>query len=178
MKYLKYLLYLVLGLVAVVLIVGLVAPKDYLVEREILVNKPKDFVFAQVKKLENHERWNPWAMKDPQIHRNYRGTDGTVGFLVAWSGNKDVGKGEQEITAITEGERVDQVLRFKEPFEDTANVYWITENAGENQTKVRWGMTGTRKYPLNAITYIFRMDKMFERDFDTGLNMLKTELEK
>ncbi len=45
----------------------------------------------------------------------YRGTDGTVGFVSAWdSPVRDAGKGEQEITKIDDGKRIDYELRFYE----------------------------------------------------------------
>ena len=51
---------------------------------------------------------------DPDMKKTYRGTDGTVGFVSAWDSEKDdVGKGEQEIIKITDGERIDYELRFQ-----------------------------------------------------------------
>lgn len=39
-------------------------------------------------------------MTDPNMRKNFKGTDGTVGFCYAWDGNKKAGKGEQEIIAL------------------------------------------------------------------------------
>lgn len=42
-------------------------------------------------------------MAGPDRIREYKGTDGTVGFIYSWSGNKDAGQGEKEIMNLIEG---------------------------------------------------------------------------
>lgn len=138
MRILKTILIAVGILIAVPLIVALFAKKDYEVEREIIIDKPKEEVFDYVKFLKNQDNYSKWATMDPEMKKTYRGTDGTVGFVSAWeSDNKDVGIGEQEIKKITEGERIDFELRFFEPFESTEPAYMTTESVSENQTKVK-----------------------------------------
>src|SRR5688572_16407495 len=99
-------------IVLLVTFLGVLAPKQFVVEREVLINKPKDFVFAELKQVRNHGNWSPWERKDPNLKKDYKGTDGTVGFVASWAGNKEVGVGEQEITNIIEGQRIDFELRF------------------------------------------------------------------
>jgi uncharacterized protein YndB with AHSA1/START domain len=164
-------------LVAIVLILGLVAPKDFSVEREVTIAQPKAVVFSYLKSLKNGAEWNPWAKKDPGIVHEYRGTDGTVGSVVAWSGNQEVGVGEQEIKNIVEGDRIDFELRFKKPWEGTNTAYLTTESAGDNQTKVRWGMAGKTSFPFNVVCLLMNLGKRVEKDFDEGLNNLKRILE-
>src|SRR5687767_6815253 len=106
MKILKRILFSVLGLVAILLIVALFVKKDYAVEREITINKPKQEVFAYIKYLKNQDNFSKWGSMDPAMQKSYTGTDGAVGAVSAWKGNSDVGEGEQEIKKITEGERI------------------------------------------------------------------------
>jgi hypothetical protein len=92
-------------------------------------------VFDYVRLLNNQDNFSKWATMDPAMKKSFSGTDGTVGFVSAWeSKKKDVGKGEQEIIKITEGQRIDYELRFKEPFEATDLAYITTEPISENQT--------------------------------------------
>lgn len=121
---LKKILMVIVILIAILLVVALFVSKEYSVEREVTINKPKGEVFTYVKNLKNQDRYNKWVMMDPNVKRDYRGTDGTVGFVATWdSENNDVGKGEQEIKNITEGQRMDMEVRFEKPFKNTANVY-------------------------------------------------------
>jgi len=178
MKILKTILIAVGILIAVPLIVALFVKKDYEVEREITINKPKEEVFDYVKFLKNQDNYSKWATMDPEMKKTYRGTDGTVGFVSAWkSDNKDVGKGEQEIMKITEGKRIDFELRFFEPFESTEPAYMTTESVSENQTKVKRGFSGHMDYPMNIMMLFMDFEKMIGDDLDTGLKNLKSVLE-
>lgn len=177
-KILFSVLAIIILLVAAVVILAFTVSGDYKVEREVTINKPKSEVFAYLKNLKNQNEWGTWAKKDPNIKLESRGTDGAPGFVSAWKSEKgDIGVGEQEIKKVVEGERVDTELRFKEPFTSTSNAYMITESVNENQTKVKWGFSGTMPKPLNLMMLIMDMDKEVGKDFDEGLNNLKKKLE-
>ncbi len=174
----KKVLYIILGLIALVLIAALIMPKEYAVEREIVINKPKAEVYEYLESLQNQTNWSVWARMDPKMKMEYKGTDRKVGFTYLWEGNDEVGKGEQEITKIVPGERINTQLRFLKPYESTSEAYLITESAGDNQTKVKWGFTGVMPYPMNVMLPFMGMDKMIGKDFSDGLNNLKAILEK
>jgi hypothetical protein len=105
MKIVKIILLVVAILIAIPLIVALFVKKEYVVEREVTINKPKEAVFDYVKYLKNQDNYSKWVRMDPNIKKDFRGTDGTVGFVYAWNGNEKAGKGEQEIKNITQGEK-------------------------------------------------------------------------
>jgi len=179
MKILKKILLGIAILIALVLIVALFVDKGYTAESEIIVNKPKHEVFDYIKHIKNQNDYSKWNMMDPNSKMEYTGTDGTVGFISAWdSENKNVGKGEQEITKIVEGERVDMELRFKKPFESTAAAYMTTDSIAPNQTKVKWGFVGATPYPFNIICLFMNVKKMIGEDMMVGLTNLKGILEK
>lgn len=175
MKILKFLLFLVIGIIALALLAALFIKKDYLVEREVTINKPKQEVYDYVKYLKNQNSYSYWASLDSNMQVTYTGTDATPGFISSWKGNKDVGVGEQEIVKVEEGKRVEYALRFKEPFESNGSSYMSTEEAGPNATKVKWAMYGTSKYPMNLMNLF--MGGMIGKDLQTGLNNLKTRME-
>jgi hypothetical protein len=172
----KKILLILASLVVVVLIAAAVMPKDFKIEQEIVINKPKSEVFDYLRMVKNENIWSPWAKKDPNIVQDYKGEDGTVGFVVSWSGNSAVGVGEEEITNIVNNERIDLELRFQKPMKTTNKAYFITEDINNNQTKVTWGMEGRTPYPLNIICFF--MQKEVKKEFASGLNNLKKILEK
>jgi hypothetical protein len=113
------------------------------------------------------------------MKRDYKGTDGTAGFIYFWdSENKQVGKGEQEIIKITEGERIDYEIRFIKPFAGTSSSYMATEPVSPGQTKVIWVFKGMRNYPMKIMHLLLNLKKMLGKDLATGLATLKTVLEK
>lgn len=179
MKILKTALIAFGVIIAIALIVPLFTQKEYSVKRDIIINKPKSEVYDYVKYLKNQDNFSVWARRDPNMKKEYRGEDAKVGFVSAWDSQSDeVGKGEQEIKAIKEGEKIDYELRFLKPFEATEHAYFAFEEAGENATKVTWGFDGKMDYPMNAMLLLMDMEAMLGKDFEDGLATLKTILEK
>lgn len=178
-KILLALVSLIILLIGVVVLLAFTTSGDFKVERNITINKPKAEVFSYLKLIKNQNEWGPWVKKDPAMKQEFRGTDGEPGFVSSWkSDHEEVGSGEQEIKRIVDGERIDSELRFKEPFESKSDAYMITESVGENQTKVRWGFTGSMPKPLNLMLLVMDMDAAVGKDFEEGLSDLKTILEK
>ena len=170
-------LYILAGLVLLIAILAIIAPKSYDVNRDIIINKNKADVFAYLKSLKNQDNWSPWAAKDPNMKKDFKGTDGEVGCVSYWEGNKDVGKGEQEITKIVDGERIEGELRFLKPFKSTSNCYLTVTSIDDNKTKVTWGFSGSNKFPVSIMMLFMNMDKSVGGDFESGLNKLKSILD-
>ncbi|MFD1294598.1 SRPBCC family protein [Lutibacter holmesii] len=168
--------YILIILILLVLILAIIAPKNYNVSRSIIIEKPLPEVYAYLKLLKNQDNWSPWAAKDPAMKKTFTGTDGEVGFVSAWVGNKEVGEGEQEITAVIENEEVKSELRFLKPFKSTSNAYLKVFEA-ESSTKVVWGFSGENKFPISIMMLFMNMDKSVGKDFEYGLNKLKEILE-
>ena len=179
MKALKIIGLILLGIIVLLLIAGLLINGNYAVEREVTINKPKQEVFDYVKFLKNQNKFSVWAKIDPAMKTEFRGEDGTVGFVSAWdSENPDAGKGEQKIVKIDNGNRIDYEIHFIKPFESTDFAYMTFESPSESATKVKWGFHGTMKYPMNLMLLFTNMEKMLAPDLQNGLNNLKTLLEK
>jgi len=170
-------LYIIIALVGIVLFLTLIAPKSYDVKRSVEIARPTSEVFEYIKYLKNNDTWSPWARKDPNMEKKFTGTDGEVGAISYWNGNKDVGEGEQEITKIIPGERIEGELRFLKPWKSTSDCYLDVEKGTNNGTKVSWGFKGNNKFPMNIMMLFMSMDKMVGKDFEEGLASLKTQLE-
>ncbi|SNZ00608.1 SRPBCC family protein [Flagellimonas pacifica] len=172
------LLYILAGIVLLILILAMIAPKSYDVSRSIEIAKPKNEVFENLRFLKNQDAWSPWNKKDPNMEKKFTGTDGEVGATSYWLGNKDVGEGEQELTKIVDGERVESELRFLKPWKSTSDAYLITEEVSTGSTKVTWGFSGKNKFPTSIFMLFMNMDKAVGGDFEEGLASLKELLEK
>ena len=164
------------GVIVILLIVALIIRKTYHVQREIVIKAPLEKVFDYVRNLKNQDNFNKWVMVDPSMRKDFRGTDGTAGFIYSWNGNKKAGEGEQEIKTIVEGKNIETEIRFIRPFTAVASVKLTTESLSGNQTKVTWSNTSAMKYPLNIM--VSMIEKMLSKDMDESLNNLKTILEK
>ncbi len=177
MKALKKIIAIILILIAIPLVIALFVKKQYTVERELTINKPNASVFEYIRHIKNQDNYSKWVMTDPAMNKQFKGTDGTVGFVYAWdSDNKNAGKGEQEIKAIADGKQVDMEIRFIKPFEGIANTFMRTEPVNQNQTRVKWAMTGQNHYPMNFMNLF--IDDVLGKDMETSLANLKGILEK
>ncbi|HRZ41255.1 MAG TPA: SRPBCC family protein [Bacteroidales bacterium] len=169
----------ILVIILIPLVAALFIPKEYSLERSTIISQPSDSVFTFLVMLKNHDQFSVWEKMDPDMKKEYRGTDGTVGFVSAWKSEMgDVGSGEQEIKNIVPGERIDYTIRFLKPFKSVSDAWFITEAAGDSATNVRWGFTGTMNYPFNVLRIFMNFEDAVGKDYEKGLANLKAILEK
>lgn len=177
MKILKRVLLALVGLIALLLLIAVFIPKDYTVSVSTTINKPSQEVFDYVKLIKNQEKYSIWVMADPIMKIDYTGTDGTVGFVSSWnSKDENVGEGEQEITNVVEGLRIDVDLRFKRPFEGNSKAATIVKSISENQTLVTNEFYGHSPYPMNLLSLIGK--GMLKKSQTQNMQNLKAILEK
>lgn len=166
----------VAGLIVLLLLLAVFMKKEHYVRREILIHAPLQKVFDFLRLIKNQDQFNKWATTDKQNRiEEFRGTDGTPGFIYAWSGNKSAGKGEKEIKNIVEGKKIETEIRFVKPMRVSATVIFETASLPGDQTKVTLINTGRLNYPLNIM--IPMAEKKFPKDMDASLSTLKKILE-
>jgi hypothetical protein len=178
MKTVKRILLGVAALIVLVLVVAMFVPGDYTVERSTEVKRSKNDVFNYVSHIRNQEHFSVWNMADPNIELKYSGEDGKVGFITAWDSKIDeVGKGEQEIVKINEGQSVETTLRFYRPWEGIASTSFTTEQSTPDMTKVKWTFRGKMPYPMNLMLIFSSPDAFLGKDLQQSLDNLKKNLE-
>lgn len=172
------LLYILLAIVAIFVILLMVGPKKYKVNRSITINRPIDEVYGYLKFIKNQDDWSPWKKRDPNMKQTHTGTDGEVGFTVAWeSDHKQVGAGEQELSLLILNELVESQLRFFKPWKSESIGHFTTRAMDENTTDVVWGFRGENKPLMSVFMLFINMDKAVGKDFEEGLEELKRVLE-
>ena len=176
MSLLITILLVVAGIIALLLIIAVFMKKEHYVKTEIIIHAPQQKVFDYLKLLKNQDKFNKHAMADANRNFEYKGTDGTVGFVIAWKGNKDAGEGEKEIIELIEGKRIETEIRFVKPMVTSARIVMELESLTDNQTKVTWSNAGAFTYPINIM--IPMMEKHVAKDMDSSLAALKEILEK
>ena len=173
MKVLKVTGIVLAALLVIVVILGLIAPKEFKVERSIVIpTDNKEVIFKNLTHWKEFLKWNPWSAMDPNQKLTFTGEDGTVGSGYTWAGNKDVGEGAMTIAAIKEYEMVDMDLHFIKPFEAKNKTYFNMSPEGSGY-KVNWSMSGKSDFPMNIFGLFMNMDKMIGADFERGLETLK-----
>jgi hypothetical protein len=111
------------------------------------------------------------------MKKEFEGTDGEVGAISKWEGNKEVGMGEQELVRIVDNELVESKLRFLKPWKSESDAYLKVKEGDGGQTEVSWGFTGHNKFPVSIMMLFMNMDKAVGKDFEEGLASLKEIME-
>ncbi|MBL7693110.1 MAG: SRPBCC family protein [Flavipsychrobacter sp.] len=164
-------------ILAVIFALAALGNKQLNIERSVVINKPTDEVFSVIRLLRNHDKFNMWMMMDPDMKKEFRGTDGEVGFVYAWdsANQRNVGAGEQKIISIETNRSIAYELKFIRPMQDIAAVAMQTNDLPDGKTQVTWGFNSTMKFPMNVMKPL--MKKMLGKSLDQSLNNLKTLIE-
>lgn len=177
-------LYIVLGIGAVmiaailiVLIVAATKPDEFRVERSVAIAAPAQKIFPFLDDLKQQRLWSPWDQKDPDMQRTYSGAERGVGAVYAWDGNREIGAGSQEITAVTPHSKIEARIDFVRPFKAHNRIEWLPRPAG-NATSVTWAIFGSMPFMSKVMSVFFSMDKMIGNEFEKGLSQLKLLAEK
>lgn len=166
------------GLIGCVLLIALFSAKGYDIRRDIVIDQPAASIYDYLRIVGNHDNFNVWMKRDPNMQETLTGTDGTVGFVYGWSGNKDAGEGEKEIMELVQDRKVRIEMRFRKPMNVVSQTLYLTDPVGTDSTKVTAGVICTLKYPINAILIFVNMDKHLGKGLSDSLVELKRILER
>lgn len=171
---------ILIGLFVVVTVfVGLVLiqPNEFRVERSIAIAAPAEKIFPYLNEARKMNDWSPWAKLDPQMKQTYEGPEAGVGAIASWAGNSKVGEGRQTITESLPNQLVRARLDFYKPMQSVSTAEFILKSEGE-QTLVTWRMDGRNNFVSKAMGLLMNCNKMVGKQFEQGLNSLKTIAEK
>jgi Polyketide cyclase / dehydrase and lipid transport len=172
MKALKYLLYFVLGIAALIGALGLFGKKEYHIERSELIKAPHALIKEKTSNWKYFSSWSPWQPLDPSMKTSIEGTDGTVGAKYSWTGNDNVGTGSQTFTSISDNQ-IGMEVQFTSPWESKMPSSIKLDQKPEG-VRVNWGCDMKLPFPWNAFAMFTDMDKAIGKDYADGLSRLKS----
>jgi uncharacterized protein YndB with AHSA1/START domain len=167
---------IVVVLVAFVLTYAATRPDTFSVQRSTTIKAPPEKVFALINDFRRWDAWSPYEKKDPAMKRVMSDPASGQGAAYEWDGNKDVGKGNMQITRSLPPSAITIQLDFVRPFE-THNVVEFTLEPVGDTTEVTWAMHGPSPYVAKVMGVFFNMDRMIGKDFEAGLADLKAVAE-
>jgi hypothetical protein len=170
-------LYIILGLIALLLLLAAMRPNTMVVQRSATINAPAEKIFPLINDFHEWMKWSPWEKLDPNLKRTYGGSPSGKGANYAWVGSRKVGEGRMEIMDTQPPNTVTIKLNFIKPWEaESATVFTLTPAGGG--TNVNWHMTSSANYMSKLFGLLFNMDKMIGKDFEKGLAAMKEAAEK
>jgi hypothetical protein len=159
------------GLWVLLLLVGLVLPGHYRVERSILVAAKPAAIYPLIGDLKAWRLWGVWFGRDPAMQISYSPATTEVGAWSQWR-SKTQGDGKMTISAT----RPPEYFEYKMEFADMGMVARGTMALGQapgGATRVTMAMEGDLGHsPVNRWFGLF-MDRLAGPDFEQGLANLK-----
>ena len=163
-------------LIASVLAYAATRPDEFRMERSIRIKASPEKVFALINDFHQWGTWSPWEKIDADLKRTYSGNAAGVGAAYAWKGDK-TGVGRMEIIESSSPSLVKIKLDFLKPME-AHNTAEFSLHVQGDLTNVTWAMYGRSPYLSKVMGIFFSLDKMVGKDFEAGLQMMKSEAEK
>ncbi len=174
-KFIRFNLWLLLIVAAIILTLAVVQPNDVVVKRSVLIKAPKEVVFEQVSKLKNWAYWSTILSNDSTIAITYSGTDGTPGSTMTWKGDEGVsGSGTIKNDGV-EGTTLKYSFNVTEPAEMIADGAIIVADTAY-MVKVTWTFHKHFPFLANAALVLFDLDKYMGADMERSLENLKTHI--
>lgn len=172
------LLYIIIGLALLLFVLSIFAPKTYVVERTIYIERPLEEVYDFLRFLRNQEEWVKRKHQDPDMKKTYSGEDGKIGFQFTWDSKiKEVGAGQETITVLEHNDVIYTKLEYHRPIKSESTTFMRMLSVGDTATEVTWGITGDIHTPYNAVLLFVNMDKQLGKSYEEDLSNLKRILE-
>lgn len=172
----KKILLAIVVLIVVVLLYATTKPDTFSVKRNASIKAAPDKVASLINDFNRWTVWSPWEHLDPAMKKTLSGTAMGVGSIYEWEGNSKVGQGRMEILESTPTQ-IKIKLDFIKPFEGHNITTFSLEQQGE-MTNVVWDMSGPTPYISKVMQVFMDMDKMIGKDFEKGLDAMKTQAER
>ena len=173
----KLFLKIVAGLAVVVLLLVVVAflfPRQFRVERSLVMQAKPEAVVAQIADLRAWKNWSAWHGRDPAMKLSYSPQTSGVGAWSAWE-SKTEGNGKMTITKQAPT-KVDYALEFVDVGMKADGTMAVAPESGG--VRVVWSTAGDLGMnPVNRWFGLF-LDKWIGADFDQGLANMKALVEK
>ena len=162
------------GLVLLLVVVAFFLPRQYQVQRAIVIRATADTIMEQTAVLRQWKSWSAWHERDPKMKLAYSEQTTGVGAWVSWE-SKNEGNGKMTITEQTPTKLL-YALEFPDyGMKSNGTMEARPESAG---TRLTWSDEGDLGMnPMNRWFGLF-LDKFIGTDFDRSLANLKKLIEK
>lgn len=168
---------IVFGLLVIFSIFIATRPAGFRYERSGVINASAEKIFPYLSTFQGGHAWSPFERIDPKMKMNVIGTDGQVGTVMEFDGNKDAGSGKLEFLKITPNSEVNLKLIMIKPFPAQNLVEYKLAPEGTG-TRFTWAMSGQNGFFGKMITVFIDCDKMIGDQMNQGIKNLKEVTEK
>ena len=161
-------------LIALVVVIGFLLPRQVHVERSIVINAPQAQLFEALNGFKRFNEFSPWAALDPNTQYAYEGPESGVGAKMSWvSNDPELGSGTNEIVES----RAPDFIRTRLDFGGQLAEATFTFAPADGGTRVTWGFDGDlgNNPVMRFVGLMF--DSWIGGDYEKGLARMKQVME-
>lgn len=166
-----------LGIVILLfVVVGLILPTTWHVERSVVINAPPEAIHPWVNSFRKWEQWAAWNNEmDPSRKVDFDGPEEGVGAAMRWQGDK-MGRGRIAIAKSDPklGVWIDEAIESDQVNAHGSITYAAVEGGGTRVTWVDDGDVGMK--PIGGY-FVGMLEGALGEHFQAGLDKLKRAIE-
>ena len=160
---------------AVLVLVSLLLPREIVVARSLIMEAPAEKIFPLVNSPKRMNQWSPWVLRDPEMVLTYSGPETGTGAISTWK-SKTEGAGSSEI--IESKPNLLSVASLDFGSQGKAKASIALRPLQKGRTRVSWGFTSDTGYnPIMRWMGALFFDGWIGKDFEQGLQNLKKLVE-
>lgn len=164
-----------LSIVLLIVVIGLLLPSSYHVERSIRITGSSKVIFPYFNKL---QKWSSWTSlnvnKDYSLQQEFTGSNQGIGSEMAYHGDK-LGKGKIKIVDNELNDHVYFSLLINNRFQTDGNIK--IESKSDTDSRVTITLDGDVGFHLPNRYIILMMNNIAGSLFQESLNRLKLVIE-
>jgi uncharacterized protein YndB with AHSA1/START domain len=142
-----------IGLTLAILLLLKALPSKVQYIETIVVDAPISKVYDAIRFQEKLMQWSAWPT-ETKSQCAVKNTDGQIGAQTVYL-SKGKQFGYQEVTHLTENEKVSFILKSKAPFEQETKLHFILKEVDNNRTEINLWFDNTLKKPSLLLPYLF-----------------------
>ena len=174
MKYLKWPLIILGGLVLIYLLLCLLGPKNMNAERSTTIQSPPAQVFNLINNLEKWDLWSSWKDKDTTLVITYGDMIEGQGASCSWKGDaKTSGSGEMKINESIKNEKVAISMLFHDWESTSFSDFTIAKK--DKNVDLSWSISDKEDLPFmfRGFLYLLGMKGEMTKDMELALANIK-----
>ncbi len=176
MRFVKMFLFVLIGLFAVITIIGLFIPSSVKISRGVIINADSVKVHNELSDVKNWNQWLPWITADNGAIVQLSPVTNAPGSFFKWQGLKYKSAGTITLQQINP-DMITMLYHLKDMNDAEGGFRLRSTGAVKQDTEVQWFMEYKLKwYPWERFYGIF-LDHIIGPAFDKGLEQLKTYTE-
>jgi len=173
MKFLKWLLIVVLVIAGLLLVIPLFLPSTMEVSAETDISLAPETVFHNVATYTGRQQWDPWLSTDSAAKVTISSEAGYVGSSYSWDG-EEIGTGKMMVDSVVPGRFIAAKIWFGD-FPDPYDVEWDFEKT-EDGTHVTWQFISEGKYPFGKLMNLM-MKGGLQKSYNEGIENFREYIE-